>query len=101
MATVTTTPDQRRAAGGPALTHRPRRPGAARPNWLGGLAGWVWLAVVVVPIYWIIITSFTSQSNYFASNPLVPTTQPTLENYQMVLDNHFIRYFGNSVVVTV
>ncbi|GAA3203782.1 carbohydrate ABC transporter permease [Nonomuraea helvata] len=72
-----------------------------RPNWLGGAIAWLWLAVVVVPIYWIVITSFKSQSNYYAENPLVPPSEPTLANYQMVIESDFIRYFINSVVVTV
>ncbi len=70
-----------------------------RPNWLGGLASLVWLAIVIVPIYWIVITSFKTQANYYATNPLVPAGSPTLANYRMVLDNDFARYFLNSVVV--
>ncbi|MEV4582201.1 carbohydrate ABC transporter permease [Nonomuraea jabiensis] len=72
-----------------------------RPNWLGGAVAWFWLAVVVVPIYWIVITSFKSQSNYYVENPLVPPAEPTLDNYRLVIESDFIRYFINSVVVTV
>ena len=80
--------------------HRPRGRGARRPNWLGGAAGWLWLLIVIVPIYWIVITSFKTQSNYFAMNPLAPPTEPTLDNYQLVIQSEFVRYFINSVVVT-
>ncbi|MFI9172683.1 carbohydrate ABC transporter permease [Streptomyces lincolnensis] len=82
---------------------RGHRPGATarRRNWLGGLAGWLWLAVVVVPLYWILITSLKARSNYYASNPLAPPTDPTLDNYQLVFESDFISYFWNSVVVTV
>ncbi|HEV7648509.1 MAG TPA: carbohydrate ABC transporter permease [Actinophytocola sp.] len=73
---------------------------ARRRNWLGGLAGWLWLAVVVVPIYWILITSFKAQSGYYTSNPLVPPDNPTLDNYRFVIESDFITYFVNSVVVT-
>ncbi|GLY04287.1 MULTISPECIES: carbohydrate ABC transporter permease [Actinoplanes] len=84
----------------------PQKPGRPRPrflqwNWLGGLAGWLWLVVVLLPIYWIVITSFKMQSDYYDSNPLVPPTSPTLENYRFVLENDFARYFMNSVIVTV
>ncbi|MEV1081891.1 carbohydrate ABC transporter permease [Streptomyces sp. NPDC050211] len=81
---------------------RGHRPGATarRRNWLGGLAGWLWLAVVVVPLYWILITSLKARSNYYASNPLAPPTDPTLDNYELVLESDFISYFWNSVVVT-
>src|ERR1044071_7728734 len=75
--------------------------GGRHYNWPGGLAGWFWLAVVVVPIYWIIITSFKTQSNYFATNPLAPATSPTMDNYRLVIASNFTRYFINSVVVTV
>jgi len=88
----------REAAGG--RKRRSRGRGAHRPNWLGGLAGWFWLLIVIVPIYWIVITSFKTQSNYFAMNPLAPPTEPTLDNYQLVIENDFIRYFANSTIVT-
>jgi raffinose/stachyose/melibiose transport system permease protein len=74
--------------------------GARRPNWLGGAAGWLWLLIVIVPIYWIVITSFKTQSNYFLTNPFAPPTEPTLENYRLVIENDFIRYFVNSAIVT-
>jgi raffinose/stachyose/melibiose transport system permease protein len=84
--------------------HRERRrranPAAQRPNWLGALAGWLWLAIIIVPIYWVLITSFKLQSNYYASNPLVPPSDPTLANYQFVLESGFVTYFVNSVVST-
>jgi raffinose/stachyose/melibiose transport system permease protein len=76
------------------------RPAARRLNWAGGLAGWLWLAVVAVPLYWVLITSLKEKSTYYASNPLVPSGDPTLDNYQMVIDSDFPTYFVNSVVVT-
>jgi raffinose/stachyose/melibiose transport system permease protein len=79
---------------------RSRGRGAHRPNWLGGAAGWLWLLIVIVPIYWIVITSFKTQSNYFLTNPFAPPTEPTLDNYKLVIENDFIRYFLNSTIVT-
>jgi raffinose/stachyose/melibiose transport system permease protein len=70
-------------------------------NWLGGLAAWIWLAIVIIPIYWIVITSFKGQDVYFSANPLAPPTSPTLENYQFVFQSGFARYFVNSVIVTI
>jgi raffinose/stachyose/melibiose transport system permease protein len=90
-------------------THRKVEPEPVKPvrhwhlaqlNWFGGSFGWLWLLVVMVPIYWIVITSFKAQSSYFASNPLAPPTEPTLENYRLVVESEFARYFLNSVVVT-
>jgi raffinose/stachyose/melibiose transport system permease protein len=98
---MSTTAHGEQEAPGDAALRRPERPPFTRMNWFGGLAGWVWLAIVMIPLYWIVITSFKSQSNYFSMNPLVPSSQPTLENYRLVLDNDFLRYFSNSVIVTV
>jgi len=83
---------------------RRRKSGAGassrRPNWLAGLGGIIWLAIVVIPIYWIVITSFKTQSTYFVENPLKPPSSPTLENYRLVIANDFAQYFLNSVIVT-
>jgi raffinose/stachyose/melibiose transport system permease protein len=90
-----------------ARTRKPRPPMRKRLkallhwNWLGGLAGWFWLVVVILPIYWIVVTSLKAQTDYYLSNPFVPPSNPTLENYRAVLDNSFIRYFVNSVIVTI
>jgi raffinose/stachyose/melibiose transport system permease protein len=87
----------RQAAGDQKRRRRGR--GARRPNWLAGAAGWLWLVIVIVPIYWIVITSFKTQSNYFTTNPFVPPTEPTLDNYRVVIEADFARYFVNSVIV--
>jgi raffinose/stachyose/melibiose transport system permease protein len=88
----------RQAAGDQKRRRRGRV--ARRPNWLGGAAGWLWLLIVLVPIYWIVITSFKTQSNYFLTNPLAPPSAPTLDNYRFVIEADFVRYFVNSVIVT-
>jgi raffinose/stachyose/melibiose transport system permease protein len=87
----------------PATLRRGRKAGVAagRPNWLGALLSYTWLLIVIIPIYWIVITSFKTQSTYFAQNPLQPPTSPTLENYRLVLASDFARYFTNSLVTTV
>jgi raffinose/stachyose/melibiose transport system permease protein len=72
-----------------------------RPNVLAGVAGWVWLAVVIVPIYWIVVTSLRERADYYVENPLSIPSSPTLESYRLVLDNDFLRFFTNSVIVTV
>jgi raffinose/stachyose/melibiose transport system permease protein len=72
-----------------------------RLNWPAGVAGWAWLFIVLVPIYWIVITSFKTQSNFFSANPLAPSSEPTLDSYRLVIETGFIGYFGNSVIVTV
>jgi raffinose/stachyose/melibiose transport system permease protein len=96
--TLTTGPEQQTVAHPP---HHRHGAVASHWNWLGGAAGWLWLVVVIVPIYWIVITSFKSQSNYYATNPLAPPSRPTLLNYQLVIESDFAQYFINSLIVTV
>ncbi len=94
--------DHRRHPDGPRTAPSARSAAPrAEPNWLGGLAGWLWLVIVIIPIYWIVITSFKTQDNYFSSNPLAPPTSPTLDNYRLVIQSDFPRYFVNSVIVTI
>ncbi|WP_350275363.1 carbohydrate ABC transporter permease [Kribbella sp. HUAS MG21] len=69
-------------------------------NWFGGLAGWIWLGIVLVPLYWIVVTSFKDQSAYFSQNPFALPSDPTMGNYQLVVESDFPRYFLNSVIVT-
>ncbi|TDD60391.1 carbohydrate ABC transporter permease [Kribbella antibiotica] len=71
-----------------------------RLNWLGGSAGWLWLVIVMVPLYWIVVTSFKDQSAYFSQNPFALPNAPTAANYLLVIQSDFPRYFVNSVIVT-
>src|SRR5699024_5400661 len=66
-----------------------------------GLAGWVWLAVIIVPIYYIVLTSLRPQEDYYSENPLSLPANPTLDAYRLVLESNFLRYLTNSVLVTV
>ncbi len=69
-------------------------------NIIGGLGAWIWLAITVVPIYYIVMTSLRKQSDYFVEKPLSIPSNPTLGAYELVLQNDFLRYFSNSVIVT-
>ncbi|TDC49243.1 carbohydrate ABC transporter permease [Jiangella ureilytica] len=71
------------------------------PNVLGALGGLFWLVVTVVPIYYLLLTSLRSQQDYYVENPLLPPSSPTLDAYRLVLENDFLRYLSNSVIVTV
>lgn len=97
MAIVSTTSAARRRVSteGPG-----RRTRARQWNWLGAAAGWLWLLVVLLPIYWIVITSLKERATYFVQNSLLPPTDPTLANYRLVIESGFARYLTNSVIVT-
>jgi raffinose/stachyose/melibiose transport system permease protein len=86
----------RNSGGGSRLGRR-----LSRLNWVGGSFGWIWLVIVMIPIYWLVITSFKTQSSYFVTNTFAPPSDPTVENYKTVVDNDFVRYFLNSVIVSV
>ncbi len=73
---------------------------AAATNWLGGAFALAWLVVVLVPIYWVVITSLRSQAGFFSTPPLALPAQPSLENYRTVLAGDFLLYLRNSAVVT-
>jgi raffinose/stachyose/melibiose transport system permease protein len=77
-----------------------RRGQGRRPNVVGGVAAWIWLAVVLLPIYYVVVTSLTAQGSYYTRNPLAPPTDATLDSYLLVLQSGFGTYFRNSVVVT-
>jgi len=71
-----------------------------KANWLAGIGAWVWLGIIVLPIYYILITSLRPQDGFFAANQLLPPANPTLDGYGLVLQNDFFRYLANSVIVT-
>ncbi|MFZ4843386.1 MULTISPECIES: carbohydrate ABC transporter permease [Mycetocola] len=99
MSTHTPTrPRNRTAAPQPAAT--PKRRSHQRRNYIGGLAGWIWLAIIIVPVYYILITSITAQGQYYTRNPLLPPTDPTFEAFGLVVGSGFGRYFVNSIIVT-
>jgi raffinose/stachyose/melibiose transport system permease protein len=72
-----------------------------RVNLLGALGGLIWLVIVLVPLYWIAITSLRTRENFFDSHPLIPPSPPTFDNYRRVLDGGFFHYLSNSALVTV
>ncbi|NYI42777.1 carbohydrate ABC transporter permease [Demequina lutea] len=80
---------------------RRRKKGSERPNVLAGLGGFVWLAIIIVPIYYIVITSVRPEAGFFSSNQLVPPVNATLSQYGLVLQSNFFLYLANSVIVTV
>ncbi|MCT9006047.1 carbohydrate ABC transporter permease [Streptomyces rhizosphaerihabitans] len=94
-----------RATGRPAAPSRPgparRRTAVARVRRaLTGGATLLWAAIVVVPVYWLVVTSLRSRADFTADSPLALPGHPTLDSYRTVLDGDFTTYLLNSVVVT-
>ncbi|MBF8185705.1 carbohydrate ABC transporter permease [Nonomuraea sp. K274] len=71
------------------------------PNIGAGIGGFVWLAVIIVPIYYVVISSLRGQAGFFSGNPLAIPDHVSLDKYALVLQSGFGRYFLNSVVITV
>jgi raffinose/stachyose/melibiose transport system permease protein len=97
MTTTVATP----VAAPPKVSSTRRRRVKGGRNYLGGFFGWVWLAIIIIPIYYVVITSFKDQGAYFTQNPLALPNPPTLSAYQDVIEADIGRYFLNSVIVTV
>lgn len=78
-----------------------RRKRWGKLNYAGGAAGWIWLAIIIIPVYYVVITSLKTSAGYFSQNPLAVPSSPTLENYRMVLEADFAKYFMNSAIITI
>lgn len=79
---------------------RRRRRRRERPNVLAGLLSLVWFVLVAVPLYYLVTGSLRTRQDYLSTNPLVPPSDPTLENYRTVFEGGFPTYLLNTVVVT-
>ncbi|MFF5401488.1 carbohydrate ABC transporter permease [Streptomyces misionensis] len=77
---------------------RRRRHWTQRPNPLAGLGSFVWLVVVIVPIYAMISASLTPQDQALGHNALKPPGSPTWSNYNTVLHNSFFHLLWNTVL---
>jgi raffinose/stachyose/melibiose transport system permease protein len=73
----------------------------ANRNPVGGLFGWIWLILVILPIYYIVVTSLRPRDEYYSANPLSLPHSPTLQAYREVFAADFSHYFLNSLLVTI
>lgn len=96
--TTTNVPGVRRRTPRPGQR---RSKGTARSNPLAFIGSFIWLLIVIVPVYWLVITSLRHQAGFFSSNPFAFPADPTFDNYSRVLTSGFATYFFNSTVVTV
>ncbi|CAM5726864.1 hypothetical protein SGLAM104S_06419 [Streptomyces glaucescens] len=80
-------------------TSRARRPWTRRANPVAGLGSLIWLVVLLVPIYAMLSASLTRQDQLAQGNPLKPPPDPTLDNYNTVLDSGFGHLLANTAIV--
>ncbi|MFF6993757.1 carbohydrate ABC transporter permease [Streptomyces sp. NPDC008313] len=78
---------------------RPRRHWSRRANPVAGIASFLWLLVVIVPVYAMLSASLTTQDKALTANPLRPPTDPTLDNYNTVLHSGFGHLLANTSIV--
>ena len=60
----------------------------------------VWLAIVLAPLYYMILASFRTQGTYLTANPWVPTGGLSVSSYGTVFGAGLNRYLLNSVILT-
>jgi raffinose/stachyose/melibiose transport system permease protein len=91
-------PQTRSAADSPA---RPaRRVGSVIRRAVAGSATLLWAVIVIVPVYWVVVTSLRGRTGFLTSDPLSLPAPLTWSNYATVIDGGFVTYLANSVVVT-
>ncbi|MEH0829199.1 MULTISPECIES: carbohydrate ABC transporter permease [unclassified Micromonospora] len=82
----------------------PAAPRRARPrravNLPAGVGATLWLLVVVLPLYYILVTSLRTPDGYLGDGALALPGTLTLDNYGRVLGSGFARLLLNSAVVT-
>jgi sorbitol/mannitol transport system permease protein len=69
-------------------------------KWVRFVLGWAAALWIFFPIFWMLLTSFKSESQAYATPPVV-FFRPTLENFRVILEQSpYARYALNSVYVS-
>jgi len=59
-----------------------------------------WLIITTYPLLFLLQNSMKITNEFYKGNVWTLPAQITLQNYQRVMENHFFRFFSNSVFVT-
>ncbi|MFE1437915.1 carbohydrate ABC transporter permease [Streptomyces sp. NPDC058739] len=85
----------------------PRGPRPGRRHWtrranpVAGAGALIWLVIVLIPVYAMLSASLTGPDQALTGNPLTPPTEPTLDNYNTVLNSGFGHLLANTAIVAV
>lgn len=71
-----------------------------RPNYFAGLATFIWLLIIGVPLYALINTAIGPQDAYSQNGPLTLPTHFTLSNVTTVIQSGFLGYIWNTILVS-
>jgi multiple sugar transport system permease protein len=101
MGLLTSIPSRLAAIAGPARAGRKRRGYADR---LTTGAVWIFGLIMILPLIWMLLSSFKSQAEILSLNPTFLPRHPTLDAYSTVLNDPEIplgTLFRNSLIVAV
>ncbi|GAA3820998.1 carbohydrate ABC transporter permease [Streptomyces phyllanthi] len=70
-----------------------------RPNYAAGIAAFVWLLIIGVPLYALVNTAVQPQTTYTDKGPVSIPDAVTPANFHTVLDSGFLQYIWNTLVV--
>jgi xylobiose transport system permease protein len=77
-----------------------RRLQSQRPNYVAGFATFVWLLIIGVPLYALLSTALEPQSDYAQKGPLAIPSGLTFSNVVSVVQNGFLGYIWNTILVS-
>ncbi|KAB8169859.1 ABC transporter permease subunit [Streptomyces sp. 3MP-14] len=85
----------------PAPPARGRRPfRLPRANYPAGIGAFVWLVIVIVPLYILVASTLQSRQEYLDNGPLSLPDSISFDSYRQVLEGDFPRYLLNTLIVT-
>nr|WP_228084196.1 carbohydrate ABC transporter permease [Streptomyces sp. MA3_2.13] len=64
------------------------------------MGAFVWLLIVVVPLYILVASTLQTRQEYLDNGPLSLPTSISFDSYRQVLEGDFPRYLLNTVIVT-
>ncbi|RMI41544.1 carbohydrate ABC transporter permease [Streptomyces triticirhizae] len=85
----------------PAPPVRGRRPfRLPKANYPAGIGAFVWLVIVIVPLYILVASTLQSRQEYLDNGPLSLPDSISFDSYRQVLEGDFPRYLLNTLIVT-
>ncbi|KAF4410228.1 ABC transporter permease [Streptomyces sp. Ru87] len=83
------------------VSSKSRRPLWRRWNIPAGFGALIWLVVIGAPLYALVASTLRTRDDYLEKGALSIPGEPTLENYNKVLESSFFQYLVNTAIVTV